>query len=110
MTTFEAGRPPVYRRRDNGRFNQKQGQIYLIVTVVFFFAFFFYRVGVVLTNRHVVPYNLWALLRYRAHINVEIVSSIKAIKYDKSAPLSPDFFSDTSSSMSTKVATVFASS
>ncbi|XP_072066667.1 uncharacterized protein [Arachis hypogaea] len=32
-------------------------------------------------NRWVVPYNSWLLLKYDCHINVEIYSSIKSIKY-----------------------------
>ncbi|XP_050896077.1 uncharacterized protein LOC127102785 [Lathyrus oleraceus] len=32
-------------------------------------------------NRWVVPYNPWLLLKYDCHINVEICSSIKSIKY-----------------------------
>jgi hypothetical protein len=32
-------------------------------------------------NSWVVPYNAWLLRKYNAHINVEICSSIKAIKY-----------------------------
>jgi len=32
-------------------------------------------------NRWVVPYNPWLLLKYDCHINVEVCSSIKNIKY-----------------------------
>ncbi|XP_010686076.2 uncharacterized protein LOC104900358 [Beta vulgaris subsp. vulgaris] len=32
-------------------------------------------------NRWVVPYNLWLLNKYDCHINVEICSSIKCVKY-----------------------------
>jgi hypothetical protein len=32
-------------------------------------------------SRWVVPYNPWLLLKYDCHINVEICSSIKSIKY-----------------------------
>ncbi|CAK8535268.1 unnamed protein product [Lathyrus sativus] len=32
-------------------------------------------------NKWVVPYNPWLLLKYDCHINVEICSSIKSIKY-----------------------------
>jgi hypothetical protein len=54
-----------YRRRNNGRTYEK-----------------FYRGELhCLDNRHVVPYNPSLSLRYNAHINVEICSSIKAVKY-----------------------------
>jgi hypothetical protein len=32
-------------------------------------------------NRWVVPYNPWLLLKYDCHINVEVCSSVKSIKY-----------------------------
>ena len=32
-------------------------------------------------NSNIVPYNAWLLMKYRAHINVEYCSSIKAVKY-----------------------------
>ena len=32
-------------------------------------------------NRHVVPYNALLLLKYQCHVNVEICSSIKSVKY-----------------------------
>jgi Helitron helicase-like domain at N-terminus len=37
--------------------------------------------GAVLDNRFVVPYNPFLLQRYNAHINVEICTSIRAVKY-----------------------------
>ncbi|KAK8931408.1 hypothetical protein KSP39_PZI016221 [Platanthera zijinensis] len=54
---------PVYRRRDDNSRTITVGR------------------GVVVDNRWVVPYNSWLLLRYDCHINVEICSSIKSIKY-----------------------------
>lgn len=32
-------------------------------------------------NSWVVPYNKWLLLKYNAHINIEIITSIKSVKY-----------------------------
>ena len=60
-TTAAEDRYPKYRRRDNGRGFEKNG---------FFFD-----------NRHVVPYNAWLLAKYECHLNVEVVSSIRSIKY-----------------------------
>ncbi|KAK8933803.1 hypothetical protein KSP39_PZI015526 [Platanthera zijinensis] len=55
---------PIYRRRDNGRsFRLHRAQDFAI------------------DNRWVVLYNPWLLLKYNCHINVEICSSIKSIKY-----------------------------
>nr|XP_051194446.1 uncharacterized protein LOC127307725 isoform X1 [Lolium perenne] len=52
---------PVYRRRNDGRRAQVRGRM--------------------LDNRWVVPYNPYLLRRYNCHINVEVCSSIKAVKY-----------------------------
>ena len=52
---------PVYRRRDNGR----------VVNVG----------GGQLDNRWVVSYNPYLLLKFNAHINVEICSTVSAVKY-----------------------------
>lgn len=52
---------PVYRRRDNGRSARVRGQT--------------------LDNRWVVPYNPYLLRMFNCHINVEVCSSIKAVKY-----------------------------
>ena len=52
---------PHYRRRNDGKFVEKQ--------------------GVQLDNRYVVPYNPYLSKKYNAHINVEICSSIKSCKY-----------------------------
>jgi len=52
---------PIYRRRDDGRRAKVRGQE--------------------LDNRWVVPYNPYLLRRYNCHINVEVCSSIKAVKY-----------------------------
>jgi hypothetical protein len=51
----------LYRRRDNGNTVTVRGQT--------------------LDNRWVVPYNPTLLLEFEAHINVEICSSVRAVKY-----------------------------
>ena len=50
-----------YRRRDNSRTVEVR--------------------GIKLDNRWVVPYNPYLLLKYNAHINVEICSTVSAAKY-----------------------------
>ncbi|OMO84718.1 DNA helicase PIF1, ATP-dependent [Corchorus capsularis] len=52
---------PTYRRRDSGAMCVKN--------------------GVVMDNRHVVPHNVDLLVRYQAHINVEVCNQSRAIKY-----------------------------
>ena len=52
---------PLYRRRDNGN----------IITIK----------HNVIDNRWVVPYNPYLAKKYNAHINVEVCSSIKSVKY-----------------------------
>jgi hypothetical protein len=52
---------PRYRRRDNGQTFVKGGFEY--------------------DNRWIVPYNPYLSARYAAHINVEIASTITAVKY-----------------------------
>lgn len=37
--------------------------------------------GMLLDNRWVVSFNPWACQKYDAHLNVEVVASIKAVKY-----------------------------
>lgn len=37
--------------------------------------------GVTMDSRNVVPYNAYLLLKYNAHINVEVCTSVKAVKY-----------------------------
>lgn len=55
---------PRYRRREHAPFN-RQVQIR----------------GMLLDNRWVVPYNPWLCQKYDAHLNVEVVASIKPVKY-----------------------------
>ncbi|XP_062230031.1 uncharacterized protein LOC133927587 [Phragmites australis] len=52
---------PIYRRRDDGQKVHVRGHV--------------------LDNRWVVPYNPKLLRRYDCHINAEVCSSIKAVKY-----------------------------
>ena len=60
-TTLPQDQYPVYRRRDNGRCVEKN--------------------GMVLDNRWVVPYNPYLVKKYKAHINVHVCTSIRAVKY-----------------------------
>ncbi|XP_035233478.1 uncharacterized protein LOC118205293 [Stegodyphus dumicola] len=52
---------PLYRRRDDGNFIVIKGHA--------------------IDNRWVVPYNPYLTKKYNAHINVEVCSSIKSVKY-----------------------------
>ena len=52
---------PIYQRRNNKRTVQVN--------------------GVELDNRSVAPYNPYLLFKYNAHINVEICSTVSAVKY-----------------------------
>lgn len=52
---------PVYTRRDNGRHILKK--------------------GITLDNRHVVPHNPYLLMKYQAHINMELCKQSSSIKY-----------------------------
>lgn len=52
---------PAYRRRINGHFAMKKGRVF--------------------NNSAVVPYNKFLLLKYNAHINVEVCTSLKGVKY-----------------------------
>lgn len=62
VTTTENDGYPIYRRRDNGNsfVNGKGEQC---------------------DNRHIIPYNMTLATIFDCHINVEICSSIRAIKY-----------------------------
>jgi hypothetical protein len=59
-TTVSENGYPIYRRREGDTFVKN---------------------GVTLDNRWVVPHNLQFLMRYDAHLNFEIVTSIKSVKY-----------------------------
>jgi hypothetical protein len=60
-TTMEQDGYPKCRRRDDGRVIEKGGFVY--------------------DNRHVVPHNPGLSRRYNCHINIEITTGIKAVKY-----------------------------
>jgi hypothetical protein len=52
---------PVYRRREDGRTTVKNGFVF--------------------DNSRVVPYNPWLSEKYQCHINVEVCTTVKAVKY-----------------------------
>ncbi len=78
-TQPNVGGYPLYRRRDTGikylkkgnrhRLPPREGETQGVL------------VSDYVDNRDVVPYNPYLLLRYECHINVEICSSIAAVKY-----------------------------
>ena len=59
--TIEVDGFPAYKRPDDGRSILKN--------------------GVLLANQWVVPHNPWLCAKYNAHINVEVCSSVAAVKY-----------------------------
>ena len=61
FATVEKQGYPLYARPQNGRAAEKK--------------------GVRLDNRWVVPYNKWLCRKYDAHINVEICTTVSAVKY-----------------------------
>ena len=65
VTTDDSDGYPIYRRRNDGRKVKvkRQGTEFVV------------------DNRWVVPHNMWLSKKYNAHINVEVCSSIKAVKY-----------------------------
>ncbi|KAH8933125.1 hypothetical protein BDL97_18G013900 [Sphagnum fallax] len=63
QTEDSTGNYPTYRRWDDGR------------------TFTHPTSGFVFYNRWVVPYNPYLTMRYQCHINVEVYSSITAVKY-----------------------------
>ena len=60
-TTLDENGYPTYMRRDDGQYIMAKGKK--------------------LDNRWIVPYNPFLSMRYKAHINVEICSTITAVKY-----------------------------
>nr|XP_009789935.1 PREDICTED: uncharacterized protein LOC104237479 [Nicotiana sylvestris] len=60
-TTFDSDRFPIYRRRNTGTQLKKNGAN--------------------LDNRYVVPYNRDLLVKYDAHINVELCNYSRSVKY-----------------------------
>jgi len=63
ISNYLQGSYPCYRRRDNGRFFRRSSNSFRF------------------DNQWVVPYNPYLSKKYNAHINVEIVSTVKAVKY-----------------------------
>ena len=67
ITEFNKDGYPHYRRRNNGKtivIKNKDGTIR-------------YQID----NRFIVPYNKYLMTKYNAHINVEVCSTIKSVKY-----------------------------
>jgi len=60
-TTFDDNKVPNYRRRPDGRTVKRWGKTF--------------------DNRHVVPYNPYLTAKYDAHLNLEVVASVHAVKY-----------------------------
>jgi hypothetical protein len=65
LTTDAENGYPEYKRPNNGRTFLKRVN----------------RRDIILDNRWVVPYNPYLLAKYDCHINVEICSTVKAVKY-----------------------------
>jgi hypothetical protein len=63
ITISDSNEYPVYRRRDDGQTFHKE------------------RVNYEFTNRDVVPYNPYLSQTFNCHINVEIATSIRSVKY-----------------------------
>lgn len=61
QTTVDDDGFPIYRRRDDGRFVERN--------------------GIKLDNRFVVPHNLNLVVEYQAHINIEWCNKGRSIKY-----------------------------
>lgn len=76
-TTFNKNFMPCYRRlkREEGG---HEAQVYCR----------YLRREVTVTNRNVVPYNRYLLAKYKAHINVEIVSSIEVCTFQVNVMIS----------------------
>ena len=65
-TVFSENGYPCYRRTNDGKtieIKRSNGKRFIV------------------DNRNIVPYNKYLSMRYNAHINVEICSTIKAVKY-----------------------------
>uniref|UniRef100_A0A6V7JIB9 Helitron helicase-like domain-containing protein n=1 Tax=Bracon brevicornis TaxID=1563983 RepID=A0A6V7JIB9_9HYME len=62
QTVMDEDGYPFYRRKNTGLYYERPG-------------------GYVVDNRFVVPYSPILLRKFNCHINVEVVSSIKAVKY-----------------------------
>ena len=62
-TTQSESGYPVYRRREDGRFVERNSRT------------------IQLDNKWVVPHNIYLCTKYDAHINVEICNTLTAVKY-----------------------------
>ena len=60
-TIFNHKGYPIYRRRNNGRVFMKKGKP--------------------VDNRWVVPFSPWLLMKYKSHINIQAVTSVKILRY-----------------------------
>lgn len=63
-TSMDSNSFPKYKRREGNNVN-----------------YYYYKTIIKVNNSNVVPYNPYLLLKYNCHINVEMCSTIKAIKY-----------------------------
>lgn len=75
---------------NNGQCTKEFPKAFQTYTIPNVLGYLLYRRGkgeqvhvrnVIMDNRRVVPYNPYLSLKYNAHINVEVATSVRAIKY-----------------------------